>query len=119
MRLTAAGLRAPSITKKPRPAGRPNFGAFLAKEVEAAFQPGRLTIADQTVCEKRLSSLDHLLNNEVLKGYPHKYSSGVFGMKLEDLQKASSEESRKQMGLKPKVSIFKKFSGQLFSKKDK
>ncbi|CDH93382.1 Mitochondrial protein M19 [Caenorhabditis elegans] len=29
-------------------------------------------------------------------------------MRLADLQAASSEESRKQMGLQPKVSIFKR-----------
>ncbi|CCD71632.1 Ubiquinol-cytochrome-c reductase complex assembly factor 2 [Caenorhabditis elegans] len=83
-----------------------DFSNFLVKEIERQFQPG--VVASQAICEKRLQALEQLLNNEVLKKHPNSYSSGVFGMRLADLQAASSEESRKQMGLQPKVSIFKR-----------
>ncbi|CAI2349898.1 unnamed protein product [Caenorhabditis sp. 36 PRJEB53466] len=67
-----------------------DFANFLTKEIERQFQPGQLTAADHAVCEKRMAALDQLLNNEVLKKYPHNYNSGVFGMRLEDLQRAST-----------------------------
>ncbi|PIC11525.1 hypothetical protein L5515_012773 [Caenorhabditis briggsae] len=83
-----------------------DFANFLTKEIERQFQPGQPF--STAVCEKRLAALDQLLNNEVMKKHPNSYTSGVFGMRLADLQAASSEENRKQMGLKPKESIFKK-----------
>ncbi|CAL2042267.1 unnamed protein product [Caenorhabditis brenneri] len=83
-----------------------DFANFLSKEIERQFQPGVLPAT--TICEKRLNALEQLLNNEVMKKHPNTYTSGVFGMRLADLQAASSEENRKQMGLKPKESIFKK-----------
>ncbi|EFO93563.1 hypothetical protein GCK72_016046 [Caenorhabditis remanei] len=86
-----------------------DFAVFLSKEIERQFQPNGPAASESSgICEKRLQALDQLLNNEVMKRHPNSYTSGVFGMRLSDLQAASSEENRKQMGLKPKESIFKK-----------
>ncbi|CAB3409624.1 unnamed protein product [Caenorhabditis bovis] len=85
-----------------------DFANFLSKDVERQFKEAKSIPFDSALCEKRLNALEQLLNNEVVKKYPNNFTSGVFGLKLEDLQRASSEESRKQMGLKPKQGILKR-----------
>uniref|UniRef100_A0A1I7TQE3 Mitochondrial protein M19 n=1 Tax=Caenorhabditis tropicalis TaxID=1561998 RepID=A0A1I7TQE3_9PELO len=95
-----------------------DFANFLSKEVERQFKQAPPP-SSTAICEKRLQALDQLLNNEIKKKYPNEYTSGVFGMRLEDLQMASSEENRKQMGLKPKESIFKKMFRAVVPEKKK
>ncbi|CAJ0952362.1 unnamed protein product, partial [Mesorhabditis belari] len=53
---------------------------------------------DPVICERRYIALERILNNEVLKQYPHDYVAGCFGQKLHQLQEINSENGRKYLG---------------------
>ncbi|CAI4228024.1 unnamed protein product [Auanema sp. JU1783] len=78
---------------------------FLSKQVETVFKSPP---TEAGLCERRYHALEKLYNNEVITLYPHKYTSGVFGLKLHQLQEASSEANRKHFGLAKKENIIRK-----------
>ncbi|KHJ90156.1 hypothetical protein OESDEN_10004, partial [Oesophagostomum dentatum] len=45
------------------------------------------------------SALEQINENQTSKLFPHQYRSGVFGLNLQQLQEASTDENRRQFGL--------------------
>ncbi|KAL6739603.1 hypothetical protein Aduo_013037 [Ancylostoma duodenale] len=75
-----------------------DLAVFLSREVERQFksEPSAL---DAALCERRYRALEQINENYTANLYPHQYKSGVFGLNLQQLQEASTEENRRQFGL--------------------
>ncbi|CAD6191282.1 unnamed protein product [Caenorhabditis auriculariae] len=93
-----------------------DFAAHLDKEIERHFH-GNVATFDNALCERRLDALKKLQENAVMRRFPHVHTSGVFGLRLADLEKASSDENRKQMGLNQKKGVLRQLWSSVVSKK--
>uniref|UniRef100_A0A914YVC3 Ubiquinol-cytochrome-c reductase complex assembly factor 2 n=1 Tax=Panagrolaimus superbus TaxID=310955 RepID=A0A914YVC3_9BILA len=89
-----------------------NLGFFFERELEKVFKYS--PIAPETgICERRLKALTELVDNRHQHDFPHKYTSGIFGMKLSQLHEINSDEFRQQIGLgEPKKSLFARLFGR-------
>ncbi|VDK56003.1 unnamed protein product [Anisakis simplex] len=71
-----------------------DLAVFMSDEIERVFRVERDQLPpDATLCLKQILMNTHRLN------YPHSYKSGVFGLNLQRLREANSEEGRKTLGL--------------------
>ncbi|VDL80884.1 unnamed protein product [Nippostrongylus brasiliensis] len=75
-----------------------DLAMFLSREVERQFVAEPATI-DVGQCERRYRALEQISSNTTARLFPHQYKSGVFGLNLQQLQDANSDENRKQFGL--------------------
>ncbi|KHN78426.1 Mitochondrial nucleoid factor 1 [Toxocara canis] len=83
-----------------------DLALFLETEIERLFRVERSNLPqDIGICERRLQSLEQILRNVHRSNYPNSYKSGVFGLSLDGLHEANSDEGRKVFGLREKNSF--------------
>ncbi|VDO41451.1 unnamed protein product [Haemonchus placei] len=75
-----------------------DLAVFLDNEIEKHFNT-KPTRMDMGLCERRYQALEQISSNTTAKLYPHQYKSGVFGLNLQQLQEANTEENRRHFGL--------------------
>uniref|UniRef100_A0A915BF67 Mitochondrial nucleoid factor 1 n=1 Tax=Parascaris univalens TaxID=6257 RepID=A0A915BF67_PARUN len=88
-----------------------DVAVFIESEIERVFRKECNTLPqDSALCERRLQSFEQILKSVHRSNYPNSYKSGVFGLNLDRLREANSDDGRRMFGLRDdKKSFFSRF----------
>uniref|UniRef100_A0A914XB72 Mitochondrial protein M19 n=1 Tax=Plectus sambesii TaxID=2011161 RepID=A0A914XB72_9BILA len=95
-----------------------DFAVQLREQVKLSFEKGSEAISniDTIQCEKRLQSLQEMVEGQHLKDFPHQYKTGMFGLEAEMLHLMTTDEMRENVGFREKPLTFFE---RLFGRKNK